>query len=202
MASSPTLGRRLRYERRDCPTNTDGFWADVYRRLAYDREDAGAWRALEERVRVRAQAQLARRGWAVVEDVVSETCAAVAVSFGRARGPESFDGFVFGHYLNARRRALLHVLRPHQPLDGVDLPVPDREYPDPELLATLRRCVAALPAREREAVRLRYFEDAATADVAGRLRVTPTNARVILTRAMAHLRSAVGAGLVRERASA
>jgi len=202
MVFGPTLAPRPLSQSADDPTDGGAFWADIYGRLSRDLEDAGAWRALEERVRLRAQTQLAQRGWAVVEDVVSDTCAAVAVSFARARGPETFDGFVFGHYLNARRRALLHLLRPHVPLDGVDLPAPERDRPDPDVLALLRRCVAALPARERAAVRLRYLEEAATADVAEALGVTATNARVILTRALARLRGSLAAGLAQAEASA
>jgi RNA polymerase sigma factor (sigma-70 family) len=194
--SSPPRARQMSGERPD--RETGSFWADVHRRLVRDREDAAAWRALEGRVRARAHAQLARRGAAVVEDVVAETCAAVAVSLARARGPESFDGFVLGCYLNARRRALLQQLRPQQSLDGVDLPAPDAADVESDLVPVLRRCLAALPMREREAVRLRYFAEGTTADVAGALGVTPTNARVILTRALARLRTTVTASAVHD----
>src|ERR671922_1748050 len=101
-------------------------WAELYERLLANRNDARAWSALEARVRwwVQRDAALPRAGWHVAEDVVADTCAEVVVSLEKARGGATFAGFVYGHFLNARRRILAEHWRTPQPLG-------ERELPDP-----------------------------------------------------------------------
>jgi RNA polymerase sigma factor (sigma-70 family) len=168
--------------------------AEIYLRLSQDRDDAPAWRALEQRVRTRARISLGRHSPELVEDVVANTCTSVVLALDSARGAETFAGFVLGHLLNERRRALharggggLELIG----LEQVDVPAPEpdaAEGPEAELLALLHQELAALPSRERRAVVLRYFEDASAVQIGTELGVQPGNARRILCTGLARLR--------------
>lgn len=169
-------------------------WAEIYRRLQRSRQDVEAWRALERRVRVMARQTLHQRGDALIEDVVADACATVTLGLDKVRDVETFDGFVRGHVLNARRRVLAFYQTPAFPLGQLDVPAP----PDPatddvpdEARGMLERCLRELPARQRRAVELRYLEDASIAGVAAELRVTENNARQIVFRGVARLRVCV-----------
>lgn len=163
-------------------------WSEIYRRLRRRLDDGEAWTALEEKVRRWVRRDLWTRGSEVVDDVVADTCSDAVMGLAAARGPDTFAGFVSGHYLNARRRALSALART-QPLEGIDPPAPEAEEgPDEEELAILRRCLGALPERERRAVELRFFEEAPYDQVSGDLGVTGGNARRIVFNALARLR--------------
>jgi RNA polymerase sigma factor (sigma-70 family) len=172
-------------------------WQEIYSRLRRDREDGQAWGALDQRVRTWARPELWGRGWHVVDDVVADTCSAVVVGLEGAHGGDTFAGFVRGHYLNARRRALREGHRPEVSLaPGLDVPAPAPEtWPDEDELGALRRCLAVLPPRERDAVRLRHFEGRSSAEMGSELGVTEGNARRILCLGMARLRRCL-AGLL------
>ena len=172
-------------------------WESLYLRLTRDCEDALAWRALERRVESWARAVFRGRGSSVVEDVVAETCASVALAIAGARGPETFSGFVYGHFLNVRRRALRAVssIQSSQSLEGVEIAAAAAaDEPDPDAIALLHQALNYLPERERRAVTLRYFHELPSAGIAAELGVTSGNARRIvfngLRRLRTHLRSA------------
>jgi RNA polymerase sigma factor (sigma-70 family) len=158
-------------------------WIEIYECLAADLNDASGWNAIEALIRPWAQSAAADRGWSAVDDLVADTCAEVAVTFDRARGSQTFGGFVWGHFLNCRKKAW--KVRQSEPLDpdSRDNPVdlPEEEY------VVLRQCVADLPERERQAVELRYFEDASTREIAEALGVTETNARQLIFRGLHRL---------------
>jgi RNA polymerase sigma factor (sigma-70 family) len=164
-------------------------WSEIYRRLSRDRNDPEAWRSLERAVRGWAQAALRQHGHDIIEDVVADTCATIAINFHRANGAATFRGFALGVFYNARRRARQtnSVLR--QSLEGVDVPTPERDKgPDPDDLAALRTGLLALPERERKALMLRYFEEMSAAELGAELGVTEGNARRIVCNALARLR--------------
>lgn len=167
-------------------------WAEIYRRLHRNRDDAPAWRALEERVRALARGALRQRGQALLDDVVAEACSTVALSLDNARGAETFDGFVLGHLLNARRRVLAFYRGPVIPIAEIDPPAPPDRDPDEELddeaRGILERCLRELPARQRRAVELRYFHAASMASIAAALGVTENNARQTVFRGVARLK--------------
>lgn len=160
-------------------------WVELYHRLIADRSDAEAWDQLRTRVRVWARRALWERGWYAVEDAVEDTAAAVVMSLERAQGPSTFSGFVFGHFLNARRRALRDPLTQPLPDDMAGSPF---SQPAAEDLEVLRLCLDELPDRERQAVRLRYFEEASAARIAELLGTSALNARQIVFRAITRLR--------------
>jgi RNA polymerase sigma factor (sigma-70 family) len=166
-------------------------WQEIYMRLMDDDDDAGAWRALEQRVRGWACPTFARHGWHTIEDVVADTCSGVALAMARARGPATFAGFTYGCYLNARRQAFRANSEPrwHGP-DGLQAPTPeeDNDHPSADDVARLRDALDRLPIRERQAVFLRYFEEQSGAGIAARLGVSEVNARRIVGKGLARLR--------------
>jgi DNA-directed RNA polymerase specialized sigma24 family protein len=166
-------------------------WAELYRRFARDRNDAAALDALERRVRPWARADLWQRGWHLVEDAILNTCGNTLIRFATARGPETFGGFVRHQYL-AARKAILKVLLEPVVLMG-DSVVPDDPPGGPplEVRELLRRCLDRLPTRDRLAIELRYFQDAATPLMAAALETTEGNARQVLFTALRRLRECV-----------
>jgi RNA polymerase sigma factor (sigma-70 family) len=164
-------------------------WPEIHRRLARDRNDDAAVGALERRVRPWAQREVWRLGRHVVEDVVADSCAMAVVFLDKARGPDTFDGFVRGYFLNAVKQARSAWGAPTLSLDEVDPPARDAASPpDPYERQELERCLNGLPERERRAVALRHLRDAPIAAVAGALGVREGNARAIVFRGLAHLR--------------
>jgi RNA polymerase sigma factor (sigma-70 family) len=166
-------------------------WNDIYGRLLADRNDPEAWDALWSRVLGWARRSLWQRGWYAVEDAVEETCTAIVLGIEKAQGPATFSGFAYGHFLNARRRALRGG--PTEPLPE-QIPAIAASSPDETdgMLAEdeglLCHCLDMLPERERRAVQLRYFEEAPALRIAEALDTTEGNARQIVFRAIAHLR--------------
>jgi RNA polymerase sigma factor (sigma-70 family) len=147
-----------------------------------------------------ARVDLWNRGRETIQDAVADTCSEVALHLGKARSGDTFRGFVLGHYLNARKRALrARLVSLEEVLDRLDVSLEEVEDraghgPNPHLeadpyeLALLQRCLAELSARERRSVELRYLEGASSAAMAEELDVTITNARQILFTARNRLR--------------
>jgi RNA polymerase sigma factor (sigma-70 family) len=164
-------------------------WSEIYRRLADDHTDSLAWVGLETWISLWAKKALAQLGPPAVEDAIADTCASVVLGFDKARGPGTFAGFAYGHFLNVRQRLLRQRLAPVVPLDTVEVAESAAEGPAPDELALLQQCLAELAERERRAVELRYFEDAPTEQIARALGVTLGNARRIVFNGLAHLRA-------------
>jgi RNA polymerase sigma factor (sigma-70 family) len=168
-------------------------WEQIYLRFASDTNDAQAWAALERRVRVWARAVFWQDSPNAIDDVVADTCAAVALGISRARGAETFAGFAYGHFLNARKR----MLRSHPPgwvpLGAMDVAAPlEEDELDPDTVTQLHHALAALPQRECAAVTLRYFDELPSTRIAVELGVTDVNARRILCNGMRRLRATLG----------
>jgi RNA polymerase sigma factor (sigma-70 family) len=161
-------------------------WSEIYGLLSRNRGDSEAYSALIRRVRAIARPALHQHGWQIVDDVVADTCSAVAVTLQKARGPDTFRGFVIGIYLNTRR-FYLEQRADSVALEGFDLPAVPESALDYDALALLQQCVGELPPREQSAVRLRFFQDAPYAQIAQELEVTENNARQIVHSARAHL---------------
>lgn len=164
------------------------LWTEIYQRLHRDRDDQLTWDRLDAAVRSWARPDLWNRGWTVVDDVVAETCAEVVMALHKARGAETFAGFVRGHYLNVRRRFIVARQALATPLDGFDPPAATEETVESPQLRVLETCLETLPERERQAIRLRYFEEAAAERIAEVPGVTPGNARRIVFNGLARLR--------------
>lgn len=163
-------------------------WAVLYERLRRDPNDVIAYMALEHRVRGWAQLHREEPGGArFLEDIVADTCSEAIVGIAGAYGAETFPGFVYGHYRNARRR-LLQDCRFALPLGDLDLPDAATSQPTPDELSLLAHCLLELPPRERRAVELRYLRHATTREIAEALGVTVVNARQIVFSGLTRLR--------------
>jgi RNA polymerase sigma factor (sigma-70 family) len=165
-------------------------WEQIYHRLASDTNDAEAWAALERRARIWARAVFWKHGRDAIEDVVADTCAAIALGLSGARGAETFAGYAYGQFLNARRRMLRNGLPSGVPLGTFDIAAPlEEDELDTDSLMRLRHALATLPQRERTAVTMRYFHELSSASIATELGVTDGNARRILFNGLRRLRS-------------
>jgi len=169
-------------------------WTDIYHRLKNDPNDRAAWSALEVSVRGWAHVALRQFGCATVEDAVADTCSTVVLNIDRARAATTFRGFALGIFLNIRRRAMQRGRMALGVMDYVELAAPEPDGgPDPDEIALLQAALDALPARERTALHLRYFEDLSAAEIARALGVTEVNARRIVCNALTHMRRHVAA---------
>lgn len=166
-------------------------WSEMHARLRHNEDDFDAWAALQRNVRLWARRDLWERGWDVIEDLVAEACASAVLAIDRARGAETFAGFVRGHYLNARRRALTPEPIPTVRIESLATPIALAEPIEDERWAILDQCLDTLPERESVAVRLRYFEEASAEQIAHALQVTTVNARRIVFNGDARLRQCV-----------
>ncbi|GAC1314575.1 MAG: hypothetical protein NVSMB2_04220 [Chloroflexota bacterium] len=169
-------------------------WEDIYVRLQIEPNSDGAWHALEKRVAVWARACLLPGGAQFVDDAIAETCTNVVLGFDHARGARTFSAFVYGHFLNVRRR-MLHLM--HRPLvELTDLDIEDRKVgaePGGRDFAAMWRALEALPTREATAVRMRYVDGHSASEIAATLGTSNGNARQIVHQGVQHLRRAIGA---------
>jgi RNA polymerase sigma factor (sigma-70 family) len=186
------LGAPARVLESDDQTAPDGTlaWGEIYSRLCRDRDDHEAFQALQRRVarwahrQLQSPASLREQS----DDVVADTCAGVVLGLQQAYGADTFAGFVYGHFLSARRR-YLHFSRVELvPLDDLQMPVYTQAEPHADELALLRHCLLGLPPRERRAVELRYFADVPSRAIAQALGVSETNARRIVFNGITHMR--------------
>ena len=130
------------------------------------------------------------------EEVVQDTWVAVVEGIERFEFRSSLRTWIFGILLNRLRTAAHRERRRARDtfqLAGADLEANLRADPaslllDTESLRALSQAVAALPATQREVLRLRGFEGWSSEEVAERLRLSAGNQRVLLHRARAHLR--------------
>lgn len=168
-------------------------WPRFYDALKADRLDAETWTEIAARLRYLARRGLYRFGEDIVEEAAQDACMRVFVGFDRARGRETFEGFVYGCYMSARNAVLTHEDRPLEPLDDVDetdatplgggLEVDER--------AALIHCLAELPETHRDLVRLVYLNGYRPSQLTDRFSKTANALRVRLHRALCALRCCI-----------
>lgn len=134
---------------------------------------------------------------AQVADIIQETLARAldALKNDRLVEPARLGGFISGICDNVLRENARSVTR-DLPLDA--LAIEPQSLDDPETTAAAReraataeRVVRALPAREREVLRLIFVEEVSKDEVCARFRITRDHLRVIVCRAREHLRTRV-----------
>lgn len=114
---------------------------------------------------------------------------------GAVREPERVASFVLGAarqmVVDGRRSGL----RRGRILDAfpVDLMPPDEEAPDPLDTQRLKRCLAALPERERAVLVMTFYDDRSADAVASELGLSTGNVRVIRHRGLERLRGCMNA---------
>ncbi|MCC7371027.1 MAG: sigma-70 family RNA polymerase sigma factor [Chloroflexi bacterium] len=172
-------------------------WATICTRLQQDANDQAAWDALVVRVRALAYGKLSGRPPDLIEDAVADVCAGVVLDIESARSPQTFKGFVIGKYLNVSKGVLRTVGESRVPLDAApELAAPGApESADDLRFVVLDRCLEGLPARDRQAVELRYFSEAKAEQIAQVLRVSEVNARRIVFNGVNRLRKCAQAAV-------
>jgi RNA polymerase sigma factor (sigma-70 family) len=169
-------------------------WPQLYAALIRDPGDDQAWLDLEERVEQLVHQRLSDLDPIAAQDAVAEICVQVVTDLTKARGPETFQGFVYGQFLTVRRRTLAQTKtrRSEVPIEGLEFPNPPQEDPGDRALAALQQCLDTLPRRDRSAVELRYFQQATPLAIASALSVSEGNARRIVYNGLTRLRSCMG----------
>ena len=160
-------------------------WAQIYDRLKQNVHDGAAMLLLFEAVGTWARGDFANA--ADRDDAVAEACNAAVLGIDKAYGALTFEGFVRGHYFNARRRVSQRAVRSALPLDDIDVPAGQTDDVSPDELVLLQRCLTELSDRLRRAVELRYFHDASAQEIAHDLGVSIANARQLVSRGLASL---------------
>jgi RNA polymerase sigma-70 factor, ECF subfamily len=171
-------------------------WSEIYDRLVVDPNDAGGWSALLRRVHGWARTRLASAdGW-VLDEVSADTCSAVALKMSLARGRDTFATFVYGYFLNACRRYIRYrdAGMKNVALDEIDVPAPPAYDPEQARIAAITTCLESLPPRDRQAVTMRYLQEASPAAIAEALGVNDGYARRIVFNGLQRIRDCVGVG--------
>jgi RNA polymerase sigma-70 factor (ECF subfamily) len=158
------------------------------------RRDPGAETTLYERFSARVL-YLARRRLGSqdrAEDARAETFLRVfeAIRQGRLRAPEALTSFIVQTANNVIRelaRREWRASRLSHELDSVPAPATALR---PSVVRVLEDAVAGLGAREREFLRLYYYEDLSAAEIARRLGIKEERVRLVKSRTLQRLRQA------------
>jgi RNA polymerase sigma factor (sigma-70 family) len=121
----------------------------------------------------------------------------VVLKLSLAKGRETFATFVYGYFLNACRRYIQYRERRDNQVavDEIDVPAPEGYDPDDAQLAAIKQCLESLPHRDRQAVTMRYFDEASPAEIAKALGVNDGYARRIVFNGLQKIRNCVAAGV-------
>jgi RNA polymerase sigma factor (sigma-70 family) len=128
-----------------------------------------------------------------VEDMVQEVFLSVLQNLRRFRGESKLSTWLTAIALNkCRSHRRRRLLRPHSLLRLAKNLVTSCDQVQPseaaEIQQELRRAVQQLPARYREPIVLRYFEEMSPSEIGRVLGVSPNGVEVRLTRARRKLR--------------
>jgi len=170
--------------------------ADLAQRIASGDREAEAELCGRMAARIRLYGLRHLRSAAAADDLVQQVLLKTieALRAGRLREPDKLIPFVLGTcrvtVIDLRRS----VRRQGRLLEAFGaILVPDQP-PMPSLdVDRLARCVQALEERERSVVVMTFYDEHTAAEVAGFLRVSEVNVRVIRHRAIKHLRGCMGA---------
>lgn len=129
----------------------------------------------------------------LAEDVVQDAFVKVAGRFRYLREPDAFDAYL--------RRAIVNLVVSHLRRLGLERrelarqrsePMPDHVDADVAERDAMWRALQALPARQRAAVVLRYYEDLSERETADILRCSVAAANQLVRRGLAALRERIG----------
>jgi RNA polymerase sigma-70 factor (sigma-E family) len=127
----------------------------------------------------------------LAEDLVQEAFLRFAGRLHYLRDPDACDAYLRRTIVNLsknvfRRRAVERAYLDRQ------AGRPNRtEHLDPDIATheTMRSALLTLPARQRAAIVLRYYEDLSESDIADILRCRPATVRSLVARGLQHLRT-------------
>jgi RNA polymerase sigma factor (sigma-70 family) len=168
-------------------------WGEIYDRLTADPNDEIGWAELLARARGWARTRLATMDTWVIDEVAGDTCSAAILKLSLAKGRETFATFVYGYFQNARRSYIRYRddLARRTSIEELDLPAPSSYDPDEGHLAAIKRCLDSLPERDRQAVVMRYFEEASPSKIADELGVNDNYARRIVFNGLQRIRDCI-----------
>lgn len=128
------------------------------------------------------------------EDIRAETFLRVlqAIRRDQVRSPEALPGFILGvaknviRELYARRRQMGDAV----PAEEADLSIPshERTYLDQEVQTAIQRTIERLKPRERQVLRMLFYEELGTEEVARQVAIAPERVRLVKSRALKHFR--------------
>lgn len=179
-------------------------WGEIYDHLTTDPNNDDAWSALLARARGWARTRLATTDSWVIDEVAGDACSAAILKLSLARSRDSFATFVYGYFQNACRAYLRY--RDDQTrrtsLDELEVPAPSSYDPDEGHLSAIKRCLDTLPPRERQAVVMRYFDEASPSEIGAVLGVNDNYARRIVFNGLQRVRACVVGGVRSRTATA
>ena len=127
---------------------------------------------------------------ALAEDLVQEAFLRFVGRLHHLRDPEAFDAYLRRTIVNLskdtfRRRAVERSYLERQTADVRD------GYTDRDVVAyeSMRAALLSLPARQRAAIVLRYYEDLHESEIADLLRCRPATVRTLVARGLEALRT-------------
>jgi RNA polymerase sigma-70 factor (ECF subfamily) len=130
------------------------------------------------------------------EDMAQEAFLKVFLQLARFRGDSAFSTWMFSVALNVYRSALRRRVLPSVPLDAIagllSRSAPELELADSQREELVRRAVAALPPRYRDALTVFYFRDMDLAETARILNVPEGTAKALLHRGRKLLQRQLG----------
>jgi len=126
---------------------------------------------------------------AIAEDLVQEAFVRFVARLHSLRDPDAFDAYLRRTIVNLsknyyRRRALERSDLQHR----ASQPPPTQEEPDVSEYQAMRLALLGLPARQRAAIVLRYYEDLPESQIADLLRCRPATVRSLVSRGLEALR--------------
>jgi RNA polymerase sigma-70 factor, ECF subfamily len=130
------------------------------------------------------------------EDVRAETFLRVlqAIRSNQLRSADSLGSFILGTMRNVLRELFLRQRKAGQttPPDEVDLTVPSHEklFLDSEVQRAIERTIERLKPRERDLLRMHFYEELPIEEIARRSGIAPERVRLVKSRALKHFREA------------
>ena len=127
----------------------------------------------------------------LAEDLLQDAFVRLAGRLVHVRDPGGFDAYL--------RRTVVNLTRSHHRRRAIERRYLERQSgpepidpPDISSREALRRALMALPARQRTAVVLRYYEDLSEAETASLMGCRPTAVKSLVSRATTGLRTTLG----------
>jgi RNA polymerase sigma-70 factor (ECF subfamily) len=130
----------------------------------------------------------------LAQDIAQEAFARVAGRFRHLRFPEAFDAYLRRTVVNLCTSHFRHerVVRAALEREATEASHRTVEGPDVGLRDQLRTALWRLPARQRTAIVLHYYEDLSEEQLAGAMRCSASAARSLVSHGMQTLRDVIG----------